>query len=120
MLRGNPLKIVSPRRKVDWLYVEDLVRGLLTLAVAPGLEGESVDLGLGELVEICDVVHRIQRLIDPRAMVEFGTSPERAFEQVRYADTAANLRTDGMAPENRPRCRAQAGSTGWPTSSRGS
>jgi nucleoside-diphosphate-sugar epimerase len=24
MLRGNPLKIASPRRKVDWLYVEDL------------------------------------------------------------------------------------------------
>jgi UDP-glucose 4-epimerase len=98
MLQGDPLKIASPRRKVDWLYVEDLVRGLLAVAAAPDLEGKSVDLGSGELVEICDVVRRIQRLINPRALVEFGASPERALEQVRCADSPITYALTGWRP----------------------
>jgi UDP-glucose 4-epimerase len=98
MLRGQPLKIASPRRKVDWLYVEDVVRGLLAVAAAPHLEGKSVDLGSGELVEICDVVLRIQRLVNPSASVEFGASPERALEQVRCADSASTYALTGWRP----------------------
>lgn len=98
MLRGDPLKIASPRRKVDWLYVEDLVRGLLAVAAAPELEGKSVDLGSGELVEICDVVGRIQRLINPEASVEFGASTDRALEQVRCADSATTYALTGWRP----------------------
>ena len=88
MLRGDTLKIASPRRRVDWLYVEDVVRGLLAVAAAPGLEGKSVDLGSGELVEICDVVLRIQRLVNPKTVVEFDGSKARASEQIRCADSA--------------------------------
>jgi UDP-glucose 4-epimerase len=94
LLQGNPLKIASPSRKVDWLYVDDLVTGLLAVATAPNLEGKSVDLGSGELVEIRDVVRRIRRLINPGAQVEFGTSSVRN-EQVRCADAAATYALTG-------------------------
>jgi len=124
LLRGNPLKIASPARKVDWLYVEDLVHGLLAVAAAPGLEGKSVDLGSGELVEIRDVVGRIKRLINPSAPVEFGTSPERALEQVRAADSG----TTYALTKWRPTISLDAGlertvdayarCSGWRTSSR--
>ncbi len=98
MVRGHLLKIASPRRKVDWLYVEDVVRGLLAVGAAPNLEGKSIDLGSGELVEICDVVLRIQSLINPGALVEFGVSTERAFEQVRCADSATTYALTGWRP----------------------
>jgi nucleoside-diphosphate-sugar epimerase len=98
MLRGDSLKIASPGRRVDWLYVEDLVRGLLAVAEAPGLEGKSVDLGSGELVEICDVVRRIQRLVNPRTVVEFNGSKGRASEQVRCADSATTYALTGWRP----------------------
>jgi nucleoside-diphosphate-sugar epimerase len=98
MLRGRLLKITSPGRRVDWLYVEDLVRGLLAVAVASDLEGISVDLGSGELVEIADVVRRIQALINPSAPVEFGAYPERALEQVRHADSARTYALTGWRP----------------------
>ena len=98
MVRGDLLKISSPRRKVDWLYVQDLVRGLLAVAAAPNLEGKSIDLGTGELVEICDVILRIQRLINPNALVEFGASPERALEQVRCADSETTYALTGWRP----------------------
>jgi UDP-glucose 4-epimerase len=98
MLRGDPLKIGSPGRRVDWLYVEDLVRGLLAVAGAPHLEGKSVDLGSGELVEISDVVSRIKRLINPNALVEFAAVPQRTSEQVRYADSATTYALTGWRP----------------------
>jgi UDP-glucose 4-epimerase len=98
MLRGVPLKIASPGRQVDWLYVEDLVRGLLAVAVAPDLEGKSVDLGSGELVEIRDLVSRIQSLINPKSSIEFGAGQQRAFEQVRCADATTTGTLTGWRP----------------------
>lgn len=98
MVRGEPLKVVSPARKVDWVYVDDAVSGLLAAAVTPGLEGKSIDIGSGELVQISDVVHRIQRLIKTQSIVEFGALQEKAFEQVRCADTATTHTLTGWAP----------------------
>jgi nucleoside-diphosphate-sugar epimerase len=98
MIEGRPLKIASPARKVDWVYVEDLVLGLLTVAVTPRLEGKSVDLGSGQMTEIQDVVRRIQQIVNPQAHVEFGTIPERAAEQVCRADAATTYALTGWRP----------------------
>ena len=98
MLRDEPLEIASPERKVDWVYVDDVVQGLLAAAVTPGLEGKSIDIGSGEFVQISDVVHRIQRLIKTRSVMEFGKSPEGFVEQVRCADTAAARVLMGWSP----------------------
>jgi UDP-glucose 4-epimerase len=98
MLRGDPPKIASPDRKVDWIYVEDVVRGLVAVAAASGLEGKSVDVGSGQLVEIREVVRRIQGLINPDAVVEFGALSGRAFEQVRCADAATTYALTGWRP----------------------
>jgi nucleoside-diphosphate-sugar epimerase len=80
ILRGDSLKIASPDRKVDWIYVKDVVSGLLAIAATPGLEGKSVDLGSGELVEIRNVVSRIRGLTNPAATVVFGVLPPRASD----------------------------------------
>lgn len=88
MLRGEPVKIASPARKVDWIYVDDVVTGLLAAAIAPGLEGKSIDLGSGEFVQISDVVHRIQRLVKSSSVIELGAVPARLFEEECLADTA--------------------------------
>jgi UDP-glucose 4-epimerase len=98
MLRGEPLKIVSPDRKVDWIYVDDVIRALLTAAITPGLEGKSVDIGSGELMQICDVAERIQRLTKSRSVLELGKLPARALEQVRYADTETARTLMGWYP----------------------
>ena len=95
MIEGRPLKIASPARKVDWIYVEDLVLGLLTVAVTPGLEGKSIDLGSGEMIEIQEVVRRIRQIVNPSAHVEFGTNPERPAEQVCSADAATTYALTG-------------------------
>jgi UDP-glucose 4-epimerase len=98
MLRQEPLKIASPDRKVDWIYVEDVVRGLLAVAAAPGLEGKSIDLGSGSLVEIRELVDHLHRLIRPQNAPEFGALPKRPFEQERCADVASTHALTGWRP----------------------
>jgi UDP-glucose 4-epimerase len=99
MRRGDPLKIASPGRRVDWIYVEDVVDGLLAGAIAEGLEGSSIDLGSGGLVEIRDLICRVRNLVNPAALIEFGALPERAFEQVCSADTGRTYALTGWRPE---------------------
>jgi UDP-glucose 4-epimerase len=98
MLRDEPLKIASPQRKVDWVYVDDVIRGLRAAAITPGLEGKSIDIGSGEFLEISDVAQRIQRLIKSHSVVEFGKLPEGSVEQVRCADTRGARVLLGWSP----------------------
>jgi UDP-glucose 4-epimerase len=96
--RGVPVKISSPHRKVDWIHIDDVVRGLLAVALTPGLEGHSVDLGSGELIEIQEVVSRIQRIMRTDVPVEFGGLPERSWEQVRCSDASKTFNQIGWRP----------------------
>jgi UDP-glucose 4-epimerase len=98
MVQDKPLKIVSPARKVDWIYVDDVITGLRAAAITPGLEGKSIDIGSGEFVPISDVVQKIQRLVKSRSKVELGPLPERPFEQVRCADLATARDLTGWYP----------------------
>jgi nucleoside-diphosphate-sugar epimerase len=96
--RGVPVKISSPHRKVDWIYIDDVIRGLLAVALTPGLEGHSVDLGSGELIEIQEVVRRIQRIMKSDVPVEFGGLPERNWEQVRCSDSSKTFNQIAWRP----------------------
>jgi UDP-glucose 4-epimerase len=98
LFQGRPLKIASPRRLVDWIFVDDVVQGLLAVASASGIEGNSVDIGSGELIEIGEVVRRICRLVRPDAPVEFGSTSEGALEQVRQADVVRTSALTGWRP----------------------
>jgi UDP-glucose 4-epimerase len=86
LLNQKPL-LSSGRRLADWVYVDDVVEGLLRAAAIPGIEGNAFDLGSGVLVSIREIVEEIFDIIDSAAVPEFGTLPDRPFEQERKADT---------------------------------
>lgn len=88
LLRGEIPMLSSGRRRADWIYVDDVVEGLLRAAVVPGIEGCSFDLGTGILVSVREIVERIAQLVNPTARPEFGALPDRPFEQERPADTS--------------------------------
>jgi len=98
LVEGRPLKVANPQRLVDWIFVDDVVQGLLAAASASGMEGNSVDIGSGELIAISDVVRRICRLVRPDAPVEFGSTSERRPEQVRQADVVRTFALTGWHP----------------------
>jgi nucleoside-diphosphate-sugar epimerase len=85
LLRGEEPKLSSGLRPVDWIYVDDVVEGLVRCGTAEGLAGRRVDLGSGELVTIRGVVETLYRQLAPSVEPPWGTLPDRPFEQVRKA-----------------------------------
>ena len=87
-LNGQAPELSSGLRKVDWIYVSDVVEGLLRLGCKAGLEGQTIELGSGRYHSIKQVVEEILRQIDPAIEGRFGEIPERALERECLADVA--------------------------------
>lgn len=88
LLRGVSPELSDGRRPVDWIYVDDVVAAFAAAAVAPDIDGATIDVGTGRLTTIRDVVEQLARLVDPAVPLQFGARPNRAGERVVAADTA--------------------------------
>ena len=98
LLRKEVPKLSSGKREVDWIYVEDVVEGLIAIAQASNGEGSTVDLGSGSLVPVRTVVQIIAGMVDSEAVPDFGATPDRLMEQVRVADTERTYSVIGWKP----------------------
>lgn len=87
LLRGEAPKVSSGDRPVDWVYIDDVVDGILACAVTPGIEGQRIDIGTGVLTTVRGVVEAIGGLIPQGPAPAYGTVPNRPAEQVRAART---------------------------------
>jgi UDP-glucose 4-epimerase len=77
--------------------VGDVARGLVALGETAGIEGETCDLGSGELVTVREVVERICREIgSPPPSV--GALADRPLEAVRRADVNRTEARIGWRP----------------------
>ena len=95
---GRAPRITNGTRLVDWIYVDDVTRGLVALAAAEGVDGQTVDLGSGTLVSIRQIVEALVRAIGSRLEPVWGALPERPLEPVRQADVAETERRIGWTP----------------------
>jgi nucleoside-diphosphate-sugar epimerase len=99
LARGEAPEITSGRRQIDWVYVDDVVAGLITLALAPGLEGDTVDLGSGSLITTADLVEMICSLMKSAVRPRLGALADRPLEPVRVARVADTTALTGWAPK---------------------
>jgi UDP-glucose 4-epimerase len=99
LLNSDMPKLSSGIRPVDWIYVDDVVDGMLKCAVMPGVEGKTVDLGSGELVTIRDMVEMLTANVAPGAWLGFGELPDRPFERVSAANVAESLALISWQPQ---------------------
>jgi nucleoside-diphosphate-sugar epimerase len=97
-LQGKGPKITSGRHVVDWIYVDDVVNGLLAAAQAPDVNGCTIDLGSGTLVSVREIVERLRGLIGGQVEACFGALADRPMEPIRAADTASTYATIGWKP----------------------
>jgi nucleoside-diphosphate-sugar epimerase len=95
LLRGEAPKLTSGARAVDWIFVDDVVDAFLRAAVVPGAEGQSLDIGSGELETARALVLRLRELVGGDVEPEFGAVADRALERVRTADPTAAARMLG-------------------------
>lgn len=99
LLAGEPPQLGPGARPVDWIFVEDTVAGLLALATAEGIEGQTLDIGSGALVTIREVVEQIAAAIGGDVRPAFGVLAERPFEQVAYAEVDTTHNRTGWRPQ---------------------
>ena len=87
LLKGQEPTLSSGSRLADWVYVDDVIDGMLAASVTPGVEGSSIDLGSGVLVCIRDLVLQLAGIIGNGVAPKFGALPDRPLEKVRAANT---------------------------------
>jgi len=88
LLRSEHPKVSSDTASADWVYIADVVEALVVAATAPGIEGETIDLGTGTLVPMRSIVERIASIVGGEIQPDFGTLPDRANENTVAANTA--------------------------------
>jgi len=98
LLRGEAPALAGGGREIDWIYIDDVVSGLLALAAADALVGETVDLGSGQPVTVRTLVEALVRITGSAARPVFGALQERPMEQVRRADTGSTFTRLGWRP----------------------
>jgi len=98
LLRHQTPRLSSGQRLVDWIYVEDVVAGLLVAAQAPGVSGCTIDLGSGHYTSVREVVLQLAQIVDPQAQIAFGDLPDRPLEQARLAKVDETYARLGWRP----------------------
>jgi UDP-glucose 4-epimerase len=103
LLRGEAPRLSSGNRPVDWIYVEDVVDGFLSAAVAENVAGSTLDIGSGALSTVREIVEMLTQIVAPSIAPSFGALADRPLETVRVADAARTEQITGWKPRTRIR-----------------
>lgn len=76
-LSGADFPMTPGEQERDFIYVDDLVEGLLAVAGAGGIEGQSLDLGTGRVHRVRHVVEHIWELVGAQGRILAGALPYR-------------------------------------------
>ena len=98
LLRGESPQLTSGKRLCDFVYVIDVVRGMLRAALTPGVEGQTFDLGTGYPMSIRTAVECISKIAGSPVAVHFGAIPDRRGEPALIADASATRQILGWEP----------------------
>lgn len=99
LLQGEAPKLSSGQRQVDWIYVSDLIDGLIAVTQTVGIEGETFEFGSSTLTPISTTVDYLNQLINPNIKPLFGALSDRPMEQVRIADITSASDRLGWHPQ---------------------
>lgn len=97
LLRGRIPRLTSGTRKVDWVYVDDVV-GAMIAAAQLSHSGGVIDIGSGSSVSLRDAVGVVTRILGTELEVQFGALPDRPLDQDRFADISVAKRVIGWEP----------------------
>jgi UDP-glucose 4-epimerase len=98
VLRGHRPRLASGTRRGDWIYVDDVVDGLL-VAAQDAPDGTEVDLGTGVLRTNREVVDGLIEALGSEIRPVWGALPDRPGEPERAADLAHTTRLLSWRPQ---------------------
>ncbi|MBD2310981.1 NAD-dependent epimerase/dehydratase family protein [Desertifilum sp. FACHB-1129] len=86
LLKGENPQISSGSRVCDFIFILDVVRGMLKAGVQPAIEGKALDLGTGQGTSVKTLVELLSKQTGSSANPTFTTIAERKGEQPQIAD----------------------------------
>jgi UDP-glucose 4-epimerase len=99
LLRGEAPRLASGSRRVDWIYVDDVVDALVRGAAKPGVEGRTFEVASGGLVTIRDTVRRLHAHTGAEVQPVFGARDDGPADEVALAgDPAETTAVLGWRP----------------------
>ena len=100
-LRGQDILMTHGHQTREFNFVEDVVDGMVRAAVAPGVEGEIINIGCGEDIAIRDVATLVLKLMGDPVMARFGALADRPTEiWSMHADTTKTRALLGWEPRH--------------------
>ncbi len=93
-LQGTVPQLSSGRRRGDWVYVDDVIDGIL-LAATEAPNGADLDLGTGVLRSNRQMVEGLLTALGTDVVPAWGALPDRPAESERAADVESTERVLG-------------------------
>lgn len=95
-LAGEDFPMTPGMQERDFVYVDDVVEGMLAAAGMPGVEGQSLDLGTGQVHAVRQVIEQIWTMTGARGQMLPGALPYRPGEVMHLvADVGRTARLTG-------------------------
>jgi UDP-glucose 4-epimerase len=98
LLRGETPRLGSGQRRVDWVFLDDVVEALILAASAHLPAGARPEIGTGRLYSIREFATRLAAEVDPQAELIFGAQEDRAAEVEEAADITGARQLLGWSP----------------------
>jgi nucleoside-diphosphate-sugar epimerase len=96
LLESRSPELASGERLLDCVYAEDVAGAYVDAASVAGIEGRTIDIGLGTLTSVRQVVDLIVEAVGPTAgRPVFGARPQRPLEQEVPVDVDETARVLG-------------------------
>ncbi len=99
LANGQAPALGAGHREIDWIFVDDVVEGLLRSACMEEKNAQRVDLGSGRLVAIRWLVETIAKIMDSPVEIQFSTGQDRkGTERICKAESGSTMKQLGWAP----------------------
>ncbi len=99
LLKEESPKLSSGQWNADWIFIDDVIDGFLAVAQMPQIEGSTLDLGMGTLVTVRELVEKLVKIVGCNVEPLFGVLPDRVLEPARKAQIGMTYEKLGWKPK---------------------
>lgn len=98
-LRGTDYDMTPGEQTREFNYVDDIVEGLIAVALSPKTNGEILNIGNSREIRLRDVARKIKTMTKAKIKIHFGAKPYRSGEVMHfYSDTSKIRRLTNWRP----------------------
>ncbi len=99
LLRKVPPRLSDADRECDFVYVQDVVRGILKASLIPASTTDPIDLGTGRQTSLKNLASQICTLLHTDVQPQFGVADVRQTREPMLANMDATLKNIDWSPQ---------------------